>query len=100
MMPLTQPIQWNDISIDERDLTNLEHKITRCLTGDEPYVWLFASPETVGTTLIANLTMEDQLNVHGAAMSVSSRVLQATRAATSTSRLSARTAATTTRTSQ
>jgi hypothetical protein len=50
MMPLTQPIQWNDISIDERDLTNLEHKITRCLTGDEPYVWLFASPETVGTT--------------------------------------------------
>jgi hypothetical protein len=64
MMSLTRPIQWNDISMDELDLTNLEHKKTLCLTGNRPYVWLFASPETVGTTPIANLTMEDQLNVH------------------------------------
>jgi hypothetical protein len=65
-MPLTQPIRWNDISIEEQDLRDLEREIQRGLLGKKPYLWLFASPDTRGTTPIANLTMEDQKNEHEA----------------------------------
>jgi hypothetical protein len=65
-MPLTQPIRWNDISIEEQDLRDLERKIQRGLLEKKPYLWLFASPDTRGTTPIANLTMEDQKNEHEA----------------------------------
>jgi len=65
-MPLTQPIQWHDISIEEQDLRDLEREIQRGLLRGKPYLWLFASPDTGGTTPIANLTMEDQKNEHEA----------------------------------
>jgi len=57
---LTQPIWWNEISIEERDLRDLEREIQKGLLREKPYLWLFASPDTRGMTPIAKLTMEDQ----------------------------------------
>jgi hypothetical protein len=65
-MPLTQPIQWHDISIEKQDLRDLEREIQRGLREGKPYLWLFASPDTRGMTPIAKLTMEDQKNEHEA----------------------------------
>jgi hypothetical protein len=64
-IPLTKPIQCNEIAMDEQDLANLAHKIRQCLTSGSYYVWLLAGPDKVVTTPIAELTMEDQRSAHG-----------------------------------
>ena len=65
ILSLTRPIRWNAIAMDGQDLENLAHTTLQCLTSGSHFVCLFEGPGKVGTTPIADLTMEDQQNVPG-----------------------------------